>query len=49
MYRIPFSLREKVESKLEELERMDVIEKVESPSQWVSPVIVVPKPGGEGF
>ncbi|KAK3800038.1 hypothetical protein RRG08_029760 [Elysia crispata] len=47
MYRIPFSLREKVESKLEELERMDVIEKVESPSQWVSPVIVVPKPGGE--
>ncbi|KAK3773161.1 hypothetical protein RRG08_013748 [Elysia crispata] len=47
MYRIPFSLRENVESKLEELERMDVIEKVESPSQWVSPVIVVPKPGGK--
>ncbi|KAK3788062.1 hypothetical protein RRG08_052302 [Elysia crispata] len=47
MHRIPFSLREKVESKLEELERMDVIEKVESPSQWVSPVIVVPKPGGK--
>ncbi|KAK3791089.1 hypothetical protein RRG08_010492 [Elysia crispata] len=39
--------RKKVESKLEELERMDVIEKVESPSQWVSPVIVVPKPGGK--
>ena len=47
MYRIPFSLSEKVESKLEELERMDVIEKVESPSQWVSPVIVVPIPGGK--
>ncbi|KAK3705420.1 hypothetical protein RRG08_033998 [Elysia crispata] len=26
---------------------MDVIEKVESPSQWMSPVIVVPKPGGK--
>ena len=26
---------------------MDIIEKVNSPSQWVSPVVVVPKPNGE--
>ena len=45
MYRIPFSLRDKVEKKLIELEEMDIIEKVDSPSEWVSPMIVVPKPG----
>ena len=45
--RPPFSLRDKIEKKLDELESMDIIEKVNSPSQWVSPVVVVPKPNGE--
>ncbi|XP_053374880.1 uncharacterized protein K02A2.6-like [Mercenaria mercenaria] len=41
--RIPFSLREKLEKKLLELENNDIIERVNSPSRWVSPVVVVPK------
>ena len=45
--RVPFSLREKVERKLHELEQMDIIEKVKGPTPWVSPIVVVPKPSGE--
>ena len=41
--RIPFSLRDQVEKKLEELEDLEIIEKVEGPTPWVSPVVVVPK------
>ena len=44
--RPPFNLRDKIERKLDELESMDIIEKVNSPSRWVSPVVVVPKPNG---
>jgi hypothetical protein len=47
MYRIPFTLRDKVDKKLQELESQDIIEKVNSPTPWVSPVIVVPKPNGD--
>lgn len=47
MYRVPYSLRDKVSAKLDELESMDIIERVEGPSEWVSPVIVVPKPNGD--
>lgn len=45
--RPPFNLRDKIEKKLDELENTDIIEKVNSPSQWVSPVVIVPKPNGE--
>ena len=41
--RVPYHLREKLEKKLESLEQMDIIEKVETPSQWVSPIVTVPK------
>ena len=41
--RIPSNLRDQLTKKLEELESLDVIEKVEGPSNWVSPVIIVPK------
>ena len=47
MYGIPLSLRQKVSEKLDELENLDVIEKVSGPTPWVSPVIVVPKPSGD--
>ena len=43
MYRCPFALRERVSKKLDELEGLDIIEKVGGPSTWVSPIIVVPK------
>ena len=36
-----------MESKLHELEQMDIIEKVHGPKPWVSPIVVVPKPSGE--
>ena len=45
--RIPFSRREKVTEKLEELLKLDVIEKVEGPASWVNPLVVVEKPNGD--
>ncbi|XP_028414242.1 uncharacterized protein K02A2.6-like [Dendronephthya gigantea] len=45
--RIPFHVRKQVSAKLEELERLDIIEKVCGPTPWVSPLVVVPKSSGE--
>jgi len=45
--RVAFSLREKVERTLRELEQMDIIEKMQGPTPWVSPKVVVPKPSRE--
>ena len=41
--RTPFSLRDKVKEKIEELVAMDIIEPIEGPTAWVSPVLVVLK------
>ena len=41
-----FSLKEKIEKKIDELSREDIIEQVEDPTPWVNPVVVVPKPNG---
>ena len=43
----PFGLRDKIEQKLEELVNSDIIEPVEGPTPWVSPVVVVLKPSGD--
>ena len=45
--RVPFSLREKLELKLKELQEADIIEKVEGPTPSVSPVCGVPKLYGD--
>ena len=45
--RIPFYLREKVENELDRLEQLDIIEKVDGPADWVSPVIIAPKKNGD--
>ena len=45
--RIPFGLRKKIESKIQELIDLDVIEQVKKPSDWVSPAHIVPKPNGD--
>ncbi|CAC5397382.1 unnamed protein product [Mytilus coruscus] len=45
--RLPFNIRKSVEEKLCELEEMDVIERVEGPTEWVSPLVVVPKRNSE--
>ena len=44
--RIPFHIRKDVEAELEKLEKQDIIEKVESPTPWTSPIVVVPKKDG---
>lgn len=45
--RIPFGLRDKVEQKIHELVKSDIIEPVSEVSDWVSPVVVVPKPNSD--
>ena len=45
--RVPFALREKVTAKVEELIAMDIVERVDGPTSWVSPVVVVPKASGD--
>ena len=42
--RIPFHIRKKVEKELARLEELDIIEKVDGPTPWVSPIVVAPKP-----
>ena len=42
--RIPFHMRRKVEDELVRLEDLDIIEKVDGPTPWVSPIVAVPKP-----
>ena len=45
--RTPFGLRDKVEAKIQDLLDLDIIEPVEKPTPWVSPIVVVPKPNGD--
>ena len=44
--RIPFHLRQKDSEALQQLENDDVIEKVEGPTPWISPLVVIPKSDG---
>lgn len=43
--RVPEALRGKIKTELERMENLKVIEKVEEPSQWVSSMVTVVKPG----
>ena len=45
--KIPYGLQSKVGDKLQELEEKGIIEKVEGPTKWASPFVVVPKPNGD--
>jgi len=45
--RIPFHVRQDVEKELKRLEEADIIEKVEGPTPWINPIVVVPKKSGE--
>ena len=45
--RVPFNLREKVQDKTTELLDLEIIEPVEGPAPWVTPVVIVPKNNGE--
>ncbi|KAL8605547.1 hypothetical protein ACOMHN_031484 [Nucella lapillus] len=46
--RIPFHLRKQVEEEIQRLEDLDIIEKVDGPTPWISPIVVVPKPKKPG-
>jgi hypothetical protein len=37
-------MRKKVEDELKRLEELDIIERVDGPTPWVSPIVVAPKP-----
>ena len=41
--RTPFSVRDKVKKKVAELVSMDIIEPVNCPTPWASPVVLVSK------
>jgi hypothetical protein len=41
--RIPYKMKKKVEIKIDELEKHDIIEKVEGPTPWVSNLVPIPK------
>ena len=46
--RLPFGLRDKVDQKLDDLPDKDIIEEVpNTPTAWVSPLVVAPKPDGD--
>ena len=41
--RVPFHLTDKLEAELQRLEAANVIERVESATDWVSPIVIAPK------
>ena len=45
--RMPFGHRLKAKAKLDELLASDIIERVEGPTPWVSPIVTVPKDGND--
>ena len=46
--RVPFGLREKVDKKLDQLLKLDIIEEVpDGPSGWISPLVVAAKADGD--
>ena len=45
--RVPFHVRKQVKAKLTELQDLHIIEDVEGPMPWVSPLVAVPKSNGD--
>ena len=41
--RIPFHMRKCVAAELDSLERQGIIEKVDGPTPWISPLVIIPK------
>ena len=46
--RVPFHVRKQLEEQLKHDEELGVIEKIEGPTPWVSPIVVAPKPKSPG-
>lgn len=44
--KIPFTLREKLKAELERMEKLEVIKKIDEPSEWVSSLVIAQKKTG---
>ncbi|XP_059049470.1 uncharacterized protein K02A2.6-like [Achroia grisella] len=45
--RVPLAIQPRLKKKLEELERIGVISKVQNPTEWVNSLVIVYKPNGD--
>ena len=45
---VPFHVRKQLEEQLQKDEELGIIERVEGPTPWVSPIVVAPKPKSPG-
>ena len=45
--RIPFHIRQKVQAELLNLEKQGIIERVNGPTPWMSPLVITPRKNGE--
>lgn len=45
--KVPVTLREKLKAELNRMEKMKVITKIEEPTQWVNPIVIVEKSNGQ--
>ena len=45
--KIPIALLDKLKLELERMQRLDIIESVNEPTEWVNPLIIVEKPNGK--
>ena len=46
-WKIPIALLDKLKLELEGMRRLDIIEPVNEPTEWVNPLIIVEKPNGK--
>ena len=44
--KIPISMFEKLKAELEKMKKLDVIEKIDEPTNWVSSLVIIEKPDG---
>ena len=44
--RVPYGLRDKVAAEIDSFQKQGIIEPVQGPTPWVSPLVIVPKPSG---
>lgn len=44
--RIPYSLEKRLKDELDNMEKLNVIEKVDKPTKWVNSIVLVEKPNG---
>jgi hypothetical protein len=44
---VPVHVRPKLKAELDRLENLGIIQKCDEPTEWVSPIVIVPKPNGQ--